>query len=101
MAVGRDRPLIATNGIQNGLDIARVMLAGASAAEISSPVMLRGFELIERSLAELKDYLNAKHIDAQDLIGRAADARKSFAEMPQLDGNWRNYVPRASLNSKD
>ena len=92
-AVGRDRPLIATNGIQNGLDIARVMLAGASAAEISSPVMLRGFGLIERSLEEFKDYLNRKEIVAQDLIGRAADARKSFAEMPPLQGNWRNYVP--------
>ena len=97
-AVGRDRPLIATNGIQNGLDIARVMLAGASAAEISSPVMLRGFELIERSLAELKDYLNAKEIVAKDLIGRAADARKTFAEMPSLRGNWRNYVPSDALN---
>ena len=75
------------------------MLAGASAAEISSPVMLRGFELIERSLAELKDYLNAKKIDAQDLIGRAADARKSFAEMPPSQGNWRNYVPQDSLNT--
>src|SRR5271163_4134037 len=93
-AVGRDRPLIATNGIQNGLDIARAMLAGASAAEISSPVMLRGFGLIERSLEEFKDYLSAKNIDAQDLIGRAADARKSFAEMPRLDGNWRHYVPQ-------
>ena len=100
-AVGRDKPLIATNGIQNGLDIARVMLAGASAAEIASPVMLRGFELIERSLAELRDYLSAKKIDAQDLIGHAADARKSFAEMPPLHGNWRNYVPQNSLNSKD
>jgi dihydroorotate dehydrogenase len=92
--VGRDRPLIATNGIQSGLDIARVMLAGASAAEISSPVMLRGFALIERSLAELKDYLVRKNVDAKDLIGRAADARKTFAEMPRLDGNWRHYVPR-------
>jgi dihydroorotate dehydrogenase len=99
-AVGRDKPLIATNGIQNGLDIARVMLSGASAAEISSPVMLRGFEVIERSLAELKEYLNAKEIVAKDLIGRAADARKTFAEMPQLNGNWRNYVPRDSLNTK-
>jgi dihydroorotate dehydrogenase (NAD+) catalytic subunit len=99
-AVGRNRPLIATNGIQNGLDIARVMLAGASAAEISSPVMLRGFELIERSLAELKDYLAHKNIDAKGLIGRAADARKTFAEMPSLNGNWRNYVPRSALNSK-
>jgi dihydroorotate dehydrogenase (NAD+) catalytic subunit len=96
--VGRDKPLIATNGIQNGLDIARAMLAGASAAEIASPIMLRGFELIERALAELKDYLTRKAIDAPDLIGRAADARKSFAEMPQLDGNWRNYVPQDSLN---
>ena len=100
-AVGRDRPLVATNGIQNGLDIARVMLAGASAAEMSSPVMLRGFELIERSLAELKDYLTRKNIDAQDLIGRAADARKTFAEMPSRRGNWRNYVPPAALNSRD
>jgi hypothetical protein len=74
------------------------MLAGASAAEMSSPVMLRGFELIEQSLAELTDYLNAKNINAQDLIGRAADARKTFAEMPRLDGNWRNYVPKDSLN---
>lgn len=95
--VGREKPLIATNGIQNGLDIARVMLAGASAAEISSPVMLRGFELIERSLAELKDYLNTKEIVAKDLIGRAADARKTFAEMPQLGANWRKYVPQDTL----
>jgi dihydroorotate dehydrogenase (NAD+) catalytic subunit len=93
-AVGRDRPLIATNGIQSGLDIARVMLAGASAAEISSAVMLRGFDLIERSLAELKDYLARKNVNAHDLIGRAADSRKTFAEMPRLAGNWRNYVPR-------
>ena len=99
-AVGRDRPLIATNGIQNGLDIARVMLAGASAAEISSPVMLRGFELIERSLGELRDYLTRKNIDARNLIGRAADARKTFAEMPSLKGNWRNYVPPTALNSQ-
>ncbi len=100
VAVGRDKPLIATNGIQSGLDIARVMLAGAGAAEISSPIMLRGFDLIERSLAELKDYLSRKEIVAQDLIGRAADARKTFAEMPSLKGNWRNYVPQDALNSK-
>ena len=83
------------------------MLAGASAAEISSPVMLRGFELIERSLAELKDYLNGKNIDAQDLIGRAADTRKSFAEMPRLERKAvatmyrRNCRATSALNSKD
>ena len=99
-AVGRDKPLIATNGIQNGLDIARAMLAGASAAEMSSAVMLRGFDLIERSLAELRDYLNRKELVALDLIGRAADARKTFAEMPPLDGHWRKYVPQDALKAR-
>jgi dihydroorotate dehydrogenase (NAD+) catalytic subunit len=60
-------------------------------------VMLRGFDLIERSLAELKDYLARKNVNAHDLIGRAADSRKTFAEMPRLAGNWRNYVPRDAL----
>ena len=40
--VGADKPLIATNGAQTGLDIARMMLAGASAVQMSSPVMIRG-----------------------------------------------------------
>jgi dihydroorotate dehydrogenase len=91
--LGRQRPLIGTNGIQSGLDIARVMLAGASAAEMASVVMLRGFEVIGQSLAELSSYLDRKGVDARDLVGRAADARRSFAEMPALPGNWRNYVP--------
>jgi dihydroorotate dehydrogenase (NAD+) catalytic subunit len=57
--------------------------------------------LIERSLGELKDYLKRKNIDAQDLVGRAADARKSFAEMPSVQGNWRNHVPPDALDSKN
>ena len=29
---------------------------------------------------------------ASDLIGRAADSRKSFADMPSLEDNWRRYI---------
>jgi dihydroorotate dehydrogenase (NAD+) catalytic subunit len=92
-ALGSDKPLVGMNGVQNGLDVARLMLAGAGAVEITSAVMLRGFDLIERSIAELQGYLENKGLDAKDLIGRAADARKTFAQMPPLDENWRNYIP--------
>ena len=29
-------------------------------------------------------------------IGRAADARRRFTDMPVLDDVWRNHVPRAA-----
>jgi len=93
-ALGPERPLIGINGAQSGLDIARMMLAGASAVAIASPVMLRGFELIEDSLKEFSDYLTAHKLRAADLIGRAADQRKTFAEMPLVTDNWRKYVPK-------
>ena len=44
--VGPHQPLIGTNGAQCGLDIARMMLAGGSAVEMSSAVMLRGFSVL-------------------------------------------------------
>lgn len=94
-ALGPDKTLIGINGAQSGLDIARMMLAGASAVAIASPVMLRGFELITQSLVDLDAYCARKGVRAADLIGRAADARKTFAEMPMLQDNWRNYVPKA------
>jgi dihydroorotate dehydrogenase (NAD+) catalytic subunit len=94
-ALGSDKPLIGINGAQSGLDIARMMLAGASAVAMASPVMLRGFELLETSLREFSDYLAKKNLRAADLIGRAADQRKTFADMPLRTDNWRNYVPKS------
>src|SRR5262249_62309956 len=94
-AIGPAKPLIGINGAQSGLDIARMMLAGASAVAIASPVMLRGFELLESALREFADYLAKKDLRAADLIGRAADQRKTFAAMPLRTDNWRNYVPKS------
>ena len=93
-ALGKDKPLIGINGAQSGLDIARMMLAGASAVAMASPVMLRGFGLLEESLSEFSGYLSRQNLRAADLIGRAADQRKSFGEMPLRVDNWRNYVPK-------
>jgi hypothetical protein len=70
-----------------------MMLAGASAVEMSSAVMLRGFETVSHSLLEFEQYLGEKEVAARELIGRAADRRKAFADMPVRRDNWRNYIP--------
>lgn len=91
--LGDGKPLIATNGAQSGLDIARMMLAGACAVEMSSPVMLRGFGLLSDALDEFSTYLRRKNIAASSLIGRAADQHKTFPQMPLRTDNWKNYTP--------
>jgi len=96
--VGADRVLIGVNGATNGLDIARMMLAGASAVGLASPVMLRGFELIGDALDELRRYLQTKGLTAAGLVGRAADQRRTFADMPARAGRWRDYVPGDALD---
>jgi dihydroorotate dehydrogenase (NAD+) catalytic subunit len=94
--LGREKPLIGINGAQSGLDVARMMLAGASAVQIASAVQLRGYDVLSNALAEFEAYLARKNVSAIELIGRAADSRKSFAEMLPKPGNWRNYLPAAS-----
>jgi len=91
--LGPQKSLIATNGAQTGLDVVRMMLAGASAVEMSSQVMLRGFGVLSDAIAELGSYTAEKNVSVIDLIGRAADARKGFEEMKVLSNNWRSYVP--------
>ncbi len=90
--LGADKPLIATNGARNGLDVARMMLAGARAVEMASNVMLRGADTLSSSLKELDAYLQRKNVNAADIVGVAADKRKTFADMPLRTDNWRNYV---------
>ena len=92
--LGPDKPLIGINGAQTGLDVARMMLAGAHAVEIASAVMLRGFNVLSDAVAELDRYLAGKAMSARDLIGRAADARQTFASLPALEDNWKRYVPK-------
>ena len=90
--LGADKPLIATNGARNGLDVARMMLAGASAVEMASAVMLRGAPVLSSALAELDAYLARKGISAAALVGVAADGRKAFPDMPLRTDNWKKYV---------
>jgi dihydroorotate dehydrogenase (NAD+) catalytic subunit len=90
--IGADKPLIATNGARSGLDVARMMLAGATAVEMASAVMLRGTDVLSSALQEFDAYLQRKEMTAAALVGMAADRRKTFAEMPLRTDNWKNYV---------
>lgn len=90
--LGRDKPLIATNGARSGLDVVRMMLAGASAVEMASEVMLRGSSVLSDALQELDAYLQRKGLAAAELVGVAADRRKAFSDMPLRTDDWKKYV---------
>jgi dihydroorotate dehydrogenase (NAD+) catalytic subunit len=94
--LGPNKSLIGINGAQTGLDVARMMLAGASAVQVASAVQLRGYDVLTNALAEFENYLARKNVSTIELIGRAADSRKAFADMPPKPGNWRNYLPSAT-----
>jgi dihydroorotate dehydrogenase (NAD+) catalytic subunit len=91
--LGPEPSLIGINGATNGLDVARMLLAGASAVGLSSEVMLRGWPVISNAVATLDAYCADKNTTVAALIGRAADARKRFPEMPKLDEHWRKFIP--------
>ncbi|MDN3711212.1 hypothetical protein QWZ10_04095 [Paracoccus cavernae] len=92
-AAGAGPALIGINGATDGHDVARMMLAGASAVGLSSAVMLRGWGVLSEAVATLDAYLAQKGLSAADLVGRAADSRRNFADMPVLDQVWRNHIP--------
>ncbi|MFA6265816.1 MAG: tRNA-dihydrouridine synthase [Pseudolabrys sp.] len=99
--LGPDKPLIATNGARSGLDVARMMLAGAHAVEMASQVMLRGAPVLSSALEEIDNFLNRKGMTAAELVGLAADKRKTFPEMPLRTDNWKKYVADNEKNIRE
>jgi dihydroorotate dehydrogenase (NAD+) catalytic subunit len=92
-AVGPVFPLIGTNGVRSGGDVARMALAGASAVECVSVVMHEGFGGLTRIIDELDAWLAAKHLRFADLIGGAADALQPYGAQSERPGHWQNFVP--------
>ena len=79
--LGRDVPLIGTNGARSGRDIARFMLAGARAVELCSLVMQAGYGGLSECVRELEEYLTSQGLGrAEDLVGLAADRAQSYQQ---------------------
>ncbi len=77
---GRDACLIGTNGARDGRDVARFLLAGATAAQLTSAVMTDGPAALTRALGELSAYLDEQGASAPELVGEAADAVQTYEE---------------------
>jgi dihydroorotate dehydrogenase len=91
--VGPGYSLLGTNGARDGLDIARFLLAGARAVEMTSAVMAGGFEVAARAVAEFSAYLERTGGRAEDLVGLAADRQVAYGVQPDRPGYWREFVP--------
>lgn len=81
LALGPDAPLVGTGGARDGGDVARMMLAGATAVQVASSVIVEGFGALERIADELSAYLADQGRDATDLVGQAADAAATYEEI--------------------
>lgn len=96
--LGKEFPLIATNGARDGYDIARFLLAGASAVEMTSAILVGGPRVIEQSLRELSSYLDKQRRSAMELIGEAADRLQTYQQQAAQPGYWKRFVPPEMLD---
>ncbi|EJM61028.1 dihydroorotate dehydrogenase [Pseudomonas sp. GM49] len=91
--LGPDFPLIATNGARNGLDVARFLLAGACATEMTSSVFTGGYPVLGRAIDELDHYLAKRGRTASELLGLAADHVQTYQEQPSRQDYWQDFAP--------
>ncbi len=89
--LGRGRPLIGTNGARDGLDVVRMMLAGAHAVELTSAVFTNGPEVIREAVAAISEYAQRHQVPIADIIGRAADRVERYDQQPLRAGYWRSF----------
>jgi dihydroorotate dehydrogenase (NAD+) catalytic subunit len=81
LALGSELPLLGTNGARDGGDVARLLLAGATAVQLATSVIVEGFEALRRITDELRDHLEEEGLDARELVGQAADAVMTYEEI--------------------
>src|SRR5207248_5829931 len=79
-ALGPERVVLGTNGARSGLDVARFLLAGASAVEMTSAVITNGAAALTEAIEELVAYLDEQGTSASAIIGEAADAVLTYEE---------------------
>lgn len=90
--LGPELPLIATNGARSGLDVARFLLAGATAVQMTSAVFAGGYDTIAAVVDELDRYLDEHGDSAREIVGRAADRLESYTDRPADPDRWRRFV---------
>ena len=76
-----DASIIATNGARDGFDVARLLLAGASAVALASAVLTDGPAALTRALEVLAGYCEQQGTSVRELIGEAARHVQTYEEV--------------------
>lgn len=76
-----DACLVGTNGARDGCDVAQMLLAGASAVQLTSVVMTDGAAALGRAIDELGAYLDEQGVSARELVGESADLVRTYEEV--------------------
>lgn len=91
--MGTDYPLIATNGARTGLDVARFLLSGACATEMTSAVFTGGYQVLTRAIEQLTEYCARRGMSAAQLLGEAADQVQTYQQQVSQAEYWRQFAP--------
>ena len=73
--------IVATNGARDGLDVARLLLAGASAVALGTAVLTDGPAALTRAIEVLSGYCEQQGASVRDLIGEAARHVQTYEEV--------------------
>jgi dihydroorotate dehydrogenase len=73
--------IVATNGARDGLDVARLLLAGASAVAFGTAVLTDGPAALTRAIEVLAGYCEEQGANVRDLIGEAARHVQTYEEV--------------------
>ena len=76
-----EAPIVATNGARDGFDVARLLLAGASAVGLATAVLTDGPGALTRTIEELAGYCEQQQVCVRELIGEAARHVQTYEEV--------------------
>lgn len=86
---GPDASLVGTNGARDGLDVARFLLSGASAVQMTTAVLTDGPRALASAVGQLADYLERQGRSAAAIVGEAADQVMTYSDAKTARANGR------------
>ena len=91
----RGLPISGIGGVTTWRDAAEFMALGAGNVQVCTAAMTYGFKIVQEMISGLSEYLDAKEMSLDQLVGRAVP---NFVEWQHLN---LNYVTKAVINQDD
>ncbi len=91
----RGLPISGIGGVTTWRDAAEFLAMGAGNVQVCTAAMTYGFKIVQEMISGLSEYLDAKEMTLDQLIGRAVP---NFVEWQHLN---LNYVTKAVINQDD